>query len=111
MRRASVLRIEQNMKEKNMSNLNSTFLSGTANNGIIVGTHKSRTQSKVKPIRKVKHLVKRVEEVGWYFVRMKGSHRQFKHATRTGIVTISGKTNADVRRGTLNSVLRQAGLK
>ena len=73
-----------------MSNLNSTFLSGTANDGIIVGTRKSRTQSKVTPIGrvKVKHLVKLVEEVGWYFVRMKGSHRQLKHATRTGIVTI-----------------------
>ena len=94
-----------------MSNLNSAFLSGTANNGISVGIHKSQTKSTVKPIRKVKHLVKLVKDDGWYHDRTKGSHRQFIHPTKTGVVTIPGKPNADVRRGTLNSVLRQAGLK
>lgn len=92
-----------------MSNLKSAFLSGTANDGISVCTHKS--QNKRIGRIKVKHLVKLVEEVGWYLERMKGSHRQFKHATRPGIVTIPGKPKADVRRGTLNSVLKQAGLK
>ena len=92
-----------------MSNFNSAFLPGTANDGVIVSTHKSRN-NRIGKI-KVKHLVKLVEEVGWYFKRMKGSHRQFKHATRPGTVTIPGKPNADVRPGTLNSVLKKAGLK
>ena len=67
--------------------------------------------SKIKPISKVKHLIKLVEENGWSFDRMKGSHRQFKHPTRKRLVTIAGKLSSDVDRGTRNSILRQAGLK
>ena len=40
----------------------------------------------------------------------KGSHRQFKHSDKKGVVTVSGKPSDDVRKGTLGSVLRQAGL-
>jgi len=43
--------------------------------------------------------------------RTKGSHRQFKYATRPGAVTVSGKASVDVPPGTLNSILKQAGLK
>ncbi len=52
-----------------------------------------------------------IEEDGWYQVRMKGSHRQFRHPTKPGTVTIAGKPNVDVPPGTLNSVLKQARLK
>ena len=72
---------------------------------------KSSTKSRVKAIRKVKHLIKLVQEVGWYLDGMNGSHRKFKHPTKTRFVTISGKLSADIPRGTLNSALRQAGLK
>jgi predicted RNA binding protein YcfA (HicA-like mRNA interferase family) len=41
----------------------------------------------------------------------KGSHRQFKHPNKPGAVTVSGKESIDVPRGTLNSILKQAGLK
>ena len=41
----------------------------------------------------------------------KGSHRQFHHPTKPGTVTIAGKPSVDVPPGTLNSVLKQAGLK
>ncbi len=60
---------------------------------------------------KVRLLVKLIEDDGWYLVRTRGSHRQFKHLTKKGTVTVAGKLSADVRSGTLNSVLRQAGLK
>jgi predicted RNA binding protein YcfA (HicA-like mRNA interferase family) len=43
--------------------------------------------------------------------RFKGSHRQFKHSKKKGVVTVSGKLSDDVRKGTLGSILRQAGLK
>jgi len=43
--------------------------------------------------------------------RTKGSHRQFKHPTKRGTVTVAGKPNIDVPPGTLNSILKQAGLK
>jgi len=43
--------------------------------------------------------------------RQRGSHRQFHHPAKTGTVTVAGKLSVDVPRGTLNSVLKQAGLK
>ncbi|MDE0043919.1 MAG: type II toxin-antitoxin system HicA family toxin [Candidatus Poribacteria bacterium] len=51
---------------------------------------------------KIRELIKLVEADGWYQVRRKGSHRQFKHLRKKG---------ADVRPGTLNNVLKQAGIK
>ncbi len=60
---------------------------------------------------KVRLLIKLIEDDGWYLVRTRGSHRQFKHLTKSGTVTIAGKPSTDVRPGTLNSILRQAGLK
>lgn len=60
---------------------------------------------------KVKEVIKLLEEDGWYQDRMRGSHRQFKHSTKLGTVTVSGHPNVDIPPGTLNSVLKQAGLK
>ncbi len=59
----------------------------------------------------VRDVIKMVEKDGWFVVRTKGSHRQFKHKTKKGLVTIAGKPSAELAPGTLNSVLRQAGLK
>jgi predicted RNA binding protein YcfA (HicA-like mRNA interferase family) len=52
-----------------------------------------------------------LEQDGWTLVRTRGSHRQYKHRTRLGLVTVPGKPNDDVGPGTLNSILKQAGLK
>ncbi len=60
---------------------------------------------------KVRKLIKIIEKDRWFLVRTKGSHRQYKHSIKTGLVTISGNLNDEVARGTLNSVLKQAGLK
>jgi predicted RNA binding protein YcfA (HicA-like mRNA interferase family) len=60
---------------------------------------------------KVKEVIKILEEDGWYLARTKGSHRQFKHPNKSGAVTVSGKQSIDVPRGTLNSILKQAGLR
>jgi predicted RNA binding protein YcfA (HicA-like mRNA interferase family) len=60
---------------------------------------------------KVKEAIRLLEEDGWYQARMKGSHRQFKHPRKSGTVTVSGKPNIDVPPGTMNSILKQAGLK
>ena len=68
-------------------------------------------ESKVKPIRKVKHLIRFIQEDGWYHDRTKGSHRHFKHPIKPGIVTVPKQSNADLRLGTLKSALKQAGLK
>jgi predicted RNA binding protein YcfA (HicA-like mRNA interferase family) len=60
---------------------------------------------------KVSELIRLLERDGWQVVRTRGSHRQFKHPTKPGLVTIAGKPSADVPPGTLNSALKQAGLK
>ena len=60
---------------------------------------------------KVKDVIKMIEKDGWQLVRIRGSHRQFHHQTKGGTVTIAGKESVDMPVGTLNSVLKQAGLK
>jgi predicted RNA binding protein YcfA (HicA-like mRNA interferase family) len=60
---------------------------------------------------KVRDVIQLIENDGWHRVRQKGSHRQFKHGTKPGLVTIAGKPGDDLAPGTLNSVLKQAGLR
>jgi len=60
---------------------------------------------------KVKDAIRMIEKEGWFLVRTPGSHRQFHHSTKTGTVTIAGKDSVEMPVGTLNSVLKQAGLK
>jgi len=61
---------------------------------------------------KVKDAIRQVEDDGWYQVKSTGtSHRQFKHPTKPGRVTIAGKLSDDLAPGTYNSILKQAGLK
>jgi len=60
---------------------------------------------------KVRDVIKMIEEDGWFLVRTKGSHRQFKHAGKLGLVTVPGKPSDELAPGTLNSILKQAGLK
>nr|MDO8087917.1 type II toxin-antitoxin system HicA family toxin [Candidatus Sigynarchaeum springense] len=57
---------------------------------------------------KIEDAVKLIEKDGWYLVVQKGSHRQFKHPTKPGRVTIAGHLNHDLAPGTLNSILKQA---
>ncbi len=52
-----------------------------------------------------------LEEDGWYWVKTKGNHRQYKHAVKKGRVTVSGKLSDDLMPGTLNSIYKQAKLK
>ena len=62
-------------------------------------------------VPKVRDAIKLIEADGWHEVTTKGSHRQFKHPTKPGRVTIAGKPNDDLAPGTYNSILKQAGLK
>jgi predicted RNA binding protein YcfA (HicA-like mRNA interferase family) len=52
-----------------------------------------------------------IEADGWYLDRTRGSHRQYKHAVRRGVVTVPGKPGDDLAPGTQNSILKQSGLK
>jgi predicted RNA binding protein YcfA (HicA-like mRNA interferase family) len=60
---------------------------------------------------KIREAIKLIEKDGWFLVRQKGSHRQYKHPEKTGRVTIAGNLNDDLAPGTLNSIIKQAGLK
>jgi len=60
---------------------------------------------------KVSELLRLLEKDGWLVVRQRGSHRQLHHTTKPGTVTVAGKPSVDVPPGTLNSALKQAGLK
>ncbi|MFL6373741.1 MAG: type II toxin-antitoxin system HicA family toxin [Pyrinomonadaceae bacterium] len=60
---------------------------------------------------KVRDVVKLIENDGWYLVRTRGSHRQYKHRSKPGLVTIPGTPGKELAIGTLNNILRQAGLR
>ena len=60
---------------------------------------------------KVREVIRIRESDGWYQVRMKGSHRQFKHDAKIGLVTVPGKPKDDLAPGTPSSILKQAGLR
>ena len=71
----------------------------------------TQTDLSVERVVKIRDVVKMIEDDAWSVVRQRGSHRQFKHATKPGLVTVAGKPGDDVAPGTLNSILKQAGLK
>jgi predicted RNA binding protein YcfA (HicA-like mRNA interferase family) len=60
---------------------------------------------------KVRDVIKLIEQDGWHLVMTQGSHRQYKHSTKPGRVTVSGHPRDDVHPKTLKSILTQAGLK
>ncbi len=60
---------------------------------------------------RVRAMLGLLREDGWIEVCRRGSHRQFKHQSKPGRVTVPGKPSDDLAPGTLNSILKQAGLK
>ena len=60
---------------------------------------------------KVRAVLQLLKADGWVEVTRRGSHRQLKHPTRRGRVTVPGKPSDNLAPGTLNSILKQAGLK
>ena len=59
---------------------------------------------------KVREVLSMLRADGWYLVAFRGSHRQFKHQTKSGRVTVAGKTGDELSLGTLKSILKQAGV-
>jgi predicted RNA binding protein YcfA (HicA-like mRNA interferase family) len=60
---------------------------------------------------KVAEILRLLQQEGWFLVAQRGSHRQFKHESKPGRVTVPGKPSDDLAPGTQNSILKQAGLK
>jgi predicted RNA binding protein YcfA (HicA-like mRNA interferase family) len=59
---------------------------------------------------KVRQVLRLLKQDGWVQVRMRGSHRHFRHPTKPGTTTVAGKPGDDLKIGTYRSILRQAGL-
>lgn len=57
---------------------------------------------------KVKEIIRLIEADGWTLNRTKGSHRQYKHPQKRGLVTVPGKPSDDLAPGTENSILKQS---
>jgi predicted RNA binding protein YcfA (HicA-like mRNA interferase family) len=60
---------------------------------------------------KVRDVIRLIEADGWVRVQIRGDHRQYKHPTKAGRVTIAGHPSDDVHPKTLQSILTQAGLR
>jgi predicted RNA binding protein YcfA (HicA-like mRNA interferase family) len=60
---------------------------------------------------KVREILAVLHKEGWIVDYTEGSHRQLRHPTKTGKVTVAGRPSVDIPKGTLNSILKQAGLK
>ena len=60
---------------------------------------------------KIRDVIKLIRDDGWYLVVTQGSHRQYKHPTQPGRVTIAGHPADDLAPGTLNSVFKQAQVR
>lgn len=61
---------------------------------------------------KVKEIIRQIEADGWRLHRQKGSHMVYVHPHKPGIVVVPNHgLNSDVKKGTENSILKQAGLK
>lgn len=61
---------------------------------------------------KVRHVLEKLKAAGWYELprgQTSGSHRQYKHPTLPGRVTVAGKPSADIPEPTLKRIYEQAG--
>jgi len=55
-------------------------------------------------------VIRRLRDDGWYEVNHVGSHKQFKHPTKKGRVTVPVPSR-DIPIGTLKSIERQAKIR
>ena len=60
---------------------------------------------------KISEILRMLQDDGWILWATRGSHRQYKHPVKPGRVTVPGKPSDDVAPGTLNSIMKQSGLK
>jgi len=59
----------------------------------------------------VAEILRRLRQDGWFLAATRGSHRQFKHPSKPGRVTVAGKPSDDLAASTLRSILKQSGLE
>jgi predicted RNA binding protein YcfA (HicA-like mRNA interferase family) len=60
---------------------------------------------------KVREVIRLLEQRGWVKMRSRGGHRQFKHPNQALVITVPGNPGQELAPGTLNDILKRAGLK
>ena len=60
---------------------------------------------------KVREVIRLLKEHGWVEMRSRGSHRQFRHPDQRLVITVPGNEGKELAVGTLNGILKKAGLK
>jgi predicted RNA binding protein YcfA (HicA-like mRNA interferase family) len=60
---------------------------------------------------KVREVIRLLEKNGWVEMRSRGSHRHFKHPEQAFVITVPGNQGKELATGTLNAILKKAGLK
>lgn len=95
--------------EKNSINFN-TFLAKKLENSIKIHTFAEVNDIYMKPL-KVKKVIEMLKKDGWQHIGTKGDHRQFKHPTKRGRVTVNGHLSDTLDQELLNSIFKQAGWK
>ena len=58
----------------------------------------------------VREVIRMLERDGWELARTRGSHRQYRHPDKPGLVTVAGKPGDELAPGTFKSILKQAGM-
>lgn len=79
-------------------------------NSIIITTFVSSNNTTMRRY-KVREVIELLEEDGWFLYTTRGDHRQFKHPTKAGKVTVKGAMNEVLSQFLLNSIWKQAGWK
>ena len=56
-------------------------------------------------------LIRLLKKDGWYVYSQKGSHKKFKHSKKPGSVIVADHKGKEIPKGTLDAILKQAGMK
>ncbi len=61
--------------------------------------------------KKVREVIVILEAHGWRQVRVRGSHRHFRHPSSTSVITVAGKRSDTITIGQLAHARRESGIK
>lgn len=59
----------------------------------------------------VREVIRLLAKHGWVEMRSRGIHRHFKHPNQTSVITVPDNEGKELAPGTLNVILKKAGLK
>lgn len=62
-------------------------------------------------VMKVREVIKMIEKDGWEYQYTRGSHRQYRHPSKSGKVTIPGHLSDELSRKTFESIFQQAQME